>query len=570
MLRKYFLFLLFLLFLILRSTIYDLRSISAKSIDEEIAEVSKQIADLEAAIAPLKNESTSLQSKITLAKAQISRTETQINNLGLRLIDKETDLEVQKILLSERVKRYYVNSKKFSPFLIIFSSTEGASLLRQYNWYQNIISQDRSTIIKFTSDINSLNSQKTQLESEKTKLASLRKTLETRFGFLTTEIKKAEDYKKELSARQQQLIAEKTAMFNTSVGDVSASDDPASRLDFNPGFSPAFAAFSFGAPHRKGMSQFGAFGRAKSGQSAEQILKAYYGDIRLEKIDTGSSIKTSIGTLPFEDNYLVGIAEMPASWGDQGGMEALKAQAIAARTYALAYTSNLSNSICVTEACQVYKRSRFDSPGLWRQAVQETRGIVIKSNSTGNIFSTMYASTSGGATYSYSSLGHSTPQLWDTTCGNQSCWPNDAYERQAGSGWFYKAWYKTRSNLSYGRSHPWLTQDEFADIINAVLYYQKTGDSSHLSQNQNCIGSCDSSAWSRDELRRQLNDKGGAVSSVNSVTVDYSTAGITKNVRLSTNIGDLNFPGEDFKTIFTLRAPGALALKSSLFNIEKK
>ena len=61
------------------------------------------------------------------------------------------------------------------------------------------------------------------------------------------------------------------------------ADDPASRPDFNPGFSPAFAAFSFGAPHRKGMSQYGAWGRAKSGQSAEDILRAYYGGVEIKK-----------------------------------------------------------------------------------------------------------------------------------------------------------------------------------------------------------------------------------------------------------------------------------------------
>ena len=31
------------------------------------------------------------------------------------------------------------------------------------------------------------------------------------------------------------------------------------------------------------MSQYGAFGRAKSGQNYEAILKAYYGDIKIEK-----------------------------------------------------------------------------------------------------------------------------------------------------------------------------------------------------------------------------------------------------------------------------------------------
>lgn len=373
--------------------------------------------------------------------------------------------------------------------------------------------------------------------------------MEDRSSFLATEIKKAEDYKAELSAKQQALIAEKTAMFNTSVGNVSTSDDPASRADYNPGFSPAFAIFSFGAPHRKGMSQYGAYGRAKAGQNYETILKAYYGDIRIEKIDTNGSIKTtSIGTIPFEDNYLMGIAEMPANWGDNGGYEALKAQAIAARTYALSYTNNRSGSICTTEACQVYSSSRYNSPGRWKQAVEDTRGMVIKSNATGNIFSTMYASTSGGAIISYSSLGHSTPQIWDTTCGSQSCWPNDSYEKSAGSPWYYKGWYKTRSNNSYGRSHPWLTTSEFADIINALLYYQSTSDSSHLSQTSNCINSCDGNAWSKDELSRQVSDKGGPISSINSVSVDYSTSGVTKTVHISTDKGNFDFSASNFKT----------------------
>lgn len=540
------------------------------SIDDDIATITKQIADLENSMAPLKKESTNLSSKISTARAQIVSVEKQTATLAQKLIDKESDLEVQRVLLGERIRNYYINSKKFNPLLVLFSSADTSGLIHQFTWFNAIISRDQNAIVTFTNDINSLNANKTKLEAEKVKLAALKKSLESRFGFLATEIKKAEDYKRELSARQQQLISEKNAMFNTSVGDVSSSDDPASRADFNPGFSPAFAAFSFGAPHRKGMSQYGAYGRAKAGQSAEQILKAYYGDIRVEKIDTGGNIKTSVGELSFEDNYLVGIAEMPAGWGDKGGYEALKAQAIAARTYALNYTNNRAGSICVTEACQVYSKTRLASPGRWKSAVEETRGMVVKSNSTGNVFSTMYASTSGGSTIGYSSSGHSTPSVWDTTCGGQSCWPNDAYEKQAGSPWYYKGWYKSRSGSAYGRSHPWLTNDEFTDILNAVLYYSKTKDSGHLSQIQNCIGSCDPDAWSRDEMKRQVGDKGGPISSVNSINVDYSTGGYTQAVRVSTDKGDFNFNGAEFKEIFTLRAPGAITAKSTLFNIEKK
>ena len=82
-----------------------------------------------------------------------------------------------------------------------------------------------------------------------------------------------------------------------------------------------FAAFSFGAhTHRKGMSQYGARGRAQSGQDFKTILKAYYGKEPVGK-DTGGTIRVSgQGEMNFETNYLYGIAEMPSSWN----MEALK------------------------------------------------------------------------------------------------------------------------------------------------------------------------------------------------------------------------------------------------------
>lgn len=542
----------------------------AKSIDEELADIASQISAIEKSMAPLKSESGSLSQKINSAKIAINNAENQMKLLDQRLIDKEADMEIQRILMGERVKRYYINSKKYSPLMIFLSAQESSGLLRQYTLFQAVISQDKNTITNYILDLKSLELNKAKVLVEKNKITVIKKDMENRFGFLAGELKKAEAYKAVLSQKQQQLIAEKTAMFNTSVGDVSSSDDPASRADFNPGFSPAFAVFSFGAPHRKGMSQYGAFGRAKSGQGYEAILKTYYGDIKIEKMDSPGSIRTTVGTLPFETNYLVGIAEMPAKWGDEGGYEALKAQAIAARTYAINSTNNLAGSICVTEACQVYSKSRYNSPGRWKQAVEDTKGMVIKSNKTGKVFSTMYASTSGGAIMGYSSADHSTPSIWDTKCGNQGCWPNEAFEKIAGSSWYYKGWYKSRSNNAYGRSHPWLNQEEFADIINAILYDSKTNDSSHLSQINNCIGSCDGNAWSKDELRRQVADKGGPVSSINSISVDYSTGGYTQTVRVSTDKGDFSFNGTMFKDIFTLRAPGAITAKSSLFNIEKK
>ena len=60
------------------------------------------------------------------------------------------------------------------------------------------------------------------------------------------------------------------------------------------------------------------------------------------------------------------------------------------------------------------------------------------------------------------------------------------------------------------------------------------------------------------------------VSEVKNISVSYSANGQTSEVKVGTNNGDYTFSGGDFKDIFNIRAPGAIQIKSALFNIEKK
>src|SRR6202040_848272 len=55
------------------------------------------------------------------------------------------------------------------------------------------------------------------------------------------------------------------------------------------------------------------------------------------------------------DQYVRGVVprESPASWGTTGGEEALKAQAVAARSYGLSYAI-AAGVICDTTSCQAY------------------------------------------------------------------------------------------------------------------------------------------------------------------------------------------------------------------------
>jgi SpoIID/LytB domain protein len=100
------------------------------------------------------------------------------------------------------------------------------------------------------------------------------------------------------------------------------------------------------------------------------------------------------------DDYVAGVAEMPSRWPP----EALKAQAVAARTYAW-YSQGLDAfdgyDLCATVACQVFigaDKVLEDAGGeRWQQAVDATAGEVLVHD--GGPILARYFSTSGGRTY---------------------------------------------------------------------------------------------------------------------------------------------------------------------------
>lgn len=116
----------------------------------------------------------------------------------------------------------------------------------------------------------------------------------------------------------------------------------------------------------------------------------YHGDMRIRLINGRISLVNYI----FVETYLYGVvpAEMPNNWP----IEALKAQAVAARTFALrsrnANRASISD-LCDTQNSQVYRG--FNPATLNSiQAVDQTSGLVLMN---GNLFvNTFYSSSNGG------------------------------------------------------------------------------------------------------------------------------------------------------------------------------
>lgn len=493
-------------------------------------------------LANLKNQIDNLNKRITSLSQELKNKEIEIKS-------REKDVSFAQQVLNEKAVSQYITARLYDPLIFLISASDALEAFKTIKVKQMVAEGDRKTIEKYSGEIFKLKEDKEALEKNKLSLANLQTKVSADAKFLEGEVSKVESFLSVLSAKQQEIINAKSGGFTASVGDSDLADDyNASIKGFRESApSGSFAVFSFGGyTHRKGMSQYGARGRAENNQKVNQILNAYYGKEPVSK-DTGGNISVAgVGGVNFEDYYLMGIAEMPSSWH----MEALKAQAIAARTYAYRYKTE-GKTICVTEACQVFRKSKADNPpDAWKQAVQQTRGQVLED------VVTYYSSTAGG---------YSTTSGWDTTDGSGGAsFIDKAYEKLGGSPWLYKAWYRqgyTNSGNTCGQNDPWLNNEEFTDIINAAIVLKNGNDSRVSSTSTSCWGG---NPYSYSELKQK-----GGVSSVSSISVTQGN-GTTTNVNIN---GNINLTGTEFKQAFNLRAPGYLMIPQkgfAFFNIEKK
>ncbi|QRY85555.1 SpoIID/LytB domain-containing protein [Tsukamurella tyrosinosolvens] len=97
------------------------------------------------------------------------------------------------------------------------------------------------------------------------------------------------------------------------------------------------------------------------------------------------------------EDYVRGVVpvESKVEWADQGGYEALRAQAIAARSYALAEGAKRGDRYNDTQDSQVYGGAGKEDPRT-DKAVASTAGLVMAKN--GYAVSTEFSSSTGGFT----------------------------------------------------------------------------------------------------------------------------------------------------------------------------
>jgi stage II sporulation protein D len=142
--------------------------------------------------------------------------------------------------------------------------------------------------------------------------------------------------------------------------------------------------------------------------------KPYRGIFVLKRNGQGLSL---VNILNLED-YLKGVVPLELSPVTFNSLEALKAQAVAARTYALkniARNQQLDFDLTDTQSSQVYGGMSVEHP-LSNRAVEETAGEVIVYR--GELIDALYTSTCGGMTEDSENVfsGKPLPYLRATSC----------------------------------------------------------------------------------------------------------------------------------------------------------
>lgn len=535
--------------------------------------ITKQLADLNDALNKSIAATKPLQSELDKMKKQIEDIKNQVNAIesATQVKEKEIasgyeDLAEKEKIIASTVRNYYIHNYYNTPFLVLLSADDASEMTQTLAYQRAKTRQDKTIITNIALSIVDLEEKKQQLEQQKRWLTSTKADLDEKSAKLDEVVKGAVAYQSELSGKiaelstlQQSIVNARNGNFTFTLGENGLADEYLSSYEGFKDSAPSgyFAIFSFGAyTHRNGMSQYGAQGRALNDQKFRDILSAYYPGKTIQEgySEPGTIQVDGYGSVDFQQ-YLYGIAEMPSSWHP----EALKAQAIAARSYALAYTNNGQKSICTTQSCQVY--IGHSKGGAWEQAVKDTQGIVLTDG--GSPVSTQYASTHGG---------FSNTSGWDTTdkSGGDG-FISKAWEKIGGSPWLYKAWWRegySTSGATCGRSNPWLSPEEMADIVNAAIAMKTSGiDTSRITPiTTSCWGG---NPYSMDELRNLVS---GSISSATSVSVSQGN-GTTNSV----TINGIQLSGNEFRNAVFLRAPGYIRIPQgsypngwSFYNIERK
>jgi SpoIID/LytB domain protein len=524
------------------------------------------------------NATKPLQDEINGIKQRIAVIENDLAVKQKNIEDGYANLAKQQQILNATIRDYYIKSYYNSPLLILLSANSASELTQILGYQKSNADRDKAIITNIAITINDLKTQKSALQDEETSISATKAKLDVIVNGAVAYQNTLANQIAQFSALQEQLLAQKYSSLGIPLTAYTSNKGCSSDITpyKDPGFSGTkFGFFTYGVYHRVGMNQYGAKGRADKGASYQSILGFYYPNTQLANVNTSVSI-TVDGTNDYGEtfsnqqfssveDYLTHIYEMPATGSNTFPTEALKAQAVAARTYAMQSISGGHTTVAPNQSFQEVKTEQNSQN--WIDAVNATSGQILESG--GSPITAWFSSTAGGYTHNsgdvFGSSTNYTTTAADTngSANSFSDLQNNAYDgpNYANSPWFYCDW----GGRSGYNNTAWLQSNEVADIVNVIMLVQADSSTApHLSQPDGNIPD----TWNPDRVKQELqNRKITPFNNISNISVspDFG-AGKTSNVSVNGDAGSKSFSGDTFATYFDVRAPANIFIPCLKYN----
>jgi len=472
----------------------------------QLSELSEAREKAQSEVSSLDENIAGLDQKVLAMKAQERQFEKSSRKLNSQT--KELARQLYMLLNKDAVLRAIFAADSFETLM--------ADLARQ-----NIVLEKKyDKIADLKKERDAVLDQKEEISADIDDLLAQKQNLQNKRSQISLKIKETENNLQANQELQAQLEEQFSSLENLT------SENSREFIAWNTAAGDNVTFYGAGTEHGLGMSQYGAKGYAEHGFDYKLILGHYYSGTKLEKIDTrdllvrvkitkenpsagdynGSLENVNgewINTLSLED-YLRGV--VPVEVNHTWPKEALKAQAVAARSYAITHLSNGNWDMEDNTQYQVYLGKNYEADETDR-AVEETDGQVL--TFAGEIISAYFHSTSGG-------------------------------------------WTENNENVWGGKALPWLrgVASPFEEDSPYWNWSTKT--------------------YSRQELSNILNaDERTYVGELKEIRIAArGVSGRVLAIHLVGSAGEKEVTGATFKSVFNKNTPDAEYLRSTLFGLK--
>lgn len=357
------------------------------STQEELAKLRETQATYRSQQAQLEQASETSEEGLKAAEAELRKRQAEV---ALRT-QKAEAMTKKLVELKKRraaaLQASYLASRNSNSLLALIGSGTLSEFVGRSQYSLFMLKERSDAVDKLDQDVDDLERARRDVVTEQNAIEAQLQTLRDNIEGIRRALAENKAGQDAASRMEAELLGQQG--FNgTADRDFARSNEPV---------GGKFAFVGGGTEHGLGMSQYGAKGAANKGFDYRRILSHYYQGTAIGSVG-------SFGTNQGEsESYLVGVieAEMPSDWP----MEALKAQAVAARSYAYLNRSRLDNS----QRTQAWVGPHLQTERA-RQAVRETRGQVVTYN--GQVVQAFFHSTSGGHTENNENVWGGQPLGW--------------------------------------------------------------------------------------------------------------------------------------------------------------